>query len=107
MMNRFSIPVNSDPKNRIEFFYLSDAIDYLKQEVEADVNVYRMNITEWRNCAGHAASCALQWVRVNPETRMAEMVTKTLRCENRDYLEVICWVDKRGHKWQGLKRAEW
>ena len=46
MMNRFSIALNSDNKNRLGFFYLSDAIDYLINDVETDANVYRFNTTE-------------------------------------------------------------
>ena len=41
MMNRFSIALNSDNKNRLDFFYLSDAIEYLINDVETDANVYR------------------------------------------------------------------
>lgn len=107
MMNRFSIALNSDNKNRLGFFYLSDAIDYLINDVETDANIYRFNTTEWHKCAGSAASCTLQWVRVNPETRMAEMITKTIRCENTDYLEVEHWTDKRGYTWKAFKRIEW
>ncbi|MBR5607622.1 MAG: hypothetical protein IKW44_04460, partial [Bacteroidaceae bacterium] len=107
MIDRFSIAVNGDNKNRIYFFYLSDVIDYLKNDVEADANTYRLNITEWHTCAGSAASCTLQWVRTGPNTRMAELVTKTIRCENTDFLEIVHAIDTRGHVWKSYKRVEW
>ena len=75
--------------------------------METDTNVYRFNTTEWHKGAGKAASCTLQWVRVDPETRMAEMITKTIRCENTDFLEVEHWTDKRGCTWKSFKRVEW
>ena len=107
MIDRFSIAVNGDNKNRIYFFYLSDAIDYLKNDVEADSNTYRLNITEWHKCAGKAASCTLQWVRTDPNTRMAEIVTKTIRCEHTDFLEAVCTTDDYGYVRKYFKRVEW
>ena len=37
----------------------------------------------------------------------SEIITKTIRCENTDFLEVEHWTDKRGYTWKAFKRVEW
>lgn len=109
MMNRYSCPVNADRNDRVFFFYWEDMINYLREQMEADGNTYRMKITEWKGAGKkgeNKASCQLQWVRINPETQMAEMVTRTVTCEDADILptEVYCCGPHKRLVWT---RAEW
>lgn len=93
MMNRYSIPMNSKPDERIYFFYWEDMIAYLREEIEADGNTFRYNITNWKEkgAKGHKtqASCILQWIRINPETKMASLITRTATCEDNTILPTV------------------
>ena len=107
MMNRYSIALSSDPDDRVFFFYWSDLIEHLRGEMEADGFTYRMKITDWKKMAAkNKANCQLQWVRVNPVTQMAEMVTRTVRCEDTDVLPTEpCYFGS--HVRMVWTRAEW
>ena len=86
MMSRYSVNVSADPDDRIFFFYWEDLVAYLRNEMEADGRTYRMKITDWKKMAAKGkANCQFQWMRVNAEG-FAEMVTRTVRCENTEVL---------------------
>ena len=104
MMNRYSIPMNSNPDERVFFFYWEDVVNYLREEVEADGNTFRYSITHWKesgkrvNGKRSKAVCQLMWMRINQETKMAEMVSKTVTCEDNSILplvDVVCGDYKR------------
>ena len=112
MMNRYSCPVNSDPKDRINFFYWDDMIEYLCNELEADGNTYRMSISNWMQASKKQreegkATCTLMWVRVNPETRMAETISRTVTCEDVNILPGTECITPRGVKVVDWYKAEW
>lgn len=89
MMNRFSCPVNSNPDDRVYFFYWEDMVNYLRNEVEADGRTFRYSITAWKESAkGKKATCQMQWMRINEEG-MAVMVSKTVRCEDIDLVSYV------------------
>lgn len=114
MMNRYSCPNNSNPTDRVNFFYWEDMIEYLRNELEADGNTYRMSISNWAQTSKKMeregkASCQLMWVRINPETRMAETVSRTVTCEDVSVLPtaIVRWGihnDRERIEWS---RAEW
>ena len=114
MMNRYSCPNNSNPADRVNFFYWEDMVEYLRNELEADGNTYRMSISNWAQTSKKMeregkASCQLMWVRINPETRMAETVSRTVTCENVSVLPttIVRWGihnDRERIEWS---RAEW
>lgn len=110
MMNRFSVATNANPDDRIFFFYWEDMIEYLRNEMEADGRTYRMKITDWKAMSRKSenkgkANCQLHWVRINDEG-IAELVTRTVRCENTDVLPTeIYYIGP--HKNEVWKRAEW
>lgn len=86
MMNRYSVSVNSDPDNRISFFYWSDLVEYMRNEMESDGKTYRLKITDWQKMATKGkASCQMQWVRINSEG-IAEIIARTVRCEDTQIL---------------------
>lgn len=93
MMNRYSIPMNSNPDERVFFFYWEDVVNYLREEMEADGNTFRFNITHWKESGPKGkktkATCQLSWVRIDPETKMAETVSKTVTCEDNTILPTI------------------
>lgn len=106
MMNRYSVNVSADPEDRVFFFYWEDLVAYLRNEMEADGRTYRMKITDWKEMAAkNKANCQFQWMRVNAEG-FAEMVTRTVRCEN---TEVLPTERSRCGSYIRLvwKRAEW
>lgn len=106
MMNRYSVTINSDPDNRVFFFYWEDLVEYLRNEMEADGRTYRMKITDWRKMATKGmASCQMQWVRINAEG-IAEMVTRTVRCEDTQVLPTEPYIIG-SHTHMVWKRAEW
>ena len=108
MMNRFSCPVNSDPKNRVYFFYWDDMIAYLREELEADGRTYRHHINSWTQSSAQnkKASWSLEWIRINPDTMMAETITRTVTCEDVDVLPATTHcVGSRIIK--ELNRAQW
>ena len=114
MMNRYSCPNNSNPADRVNFFYWEDMVEYLRNELEADGNTYRMSISNWAQTSKKMeregkASCQLMWVRINPETRMAETVSRTVTCEDVSVLPttIVRWGihnDRERIEWS---RAEW
>ena len=114
MMNRYSCPNNSNPTDRVNFFYWEDMVEYLRNELEADGNTYRMSISNWAQTSKKMeregkASCQLMWVRINPETRMAETVSRTVTCEDVSVLPttIVRWGihnDRERIEWS---RAEW
>ena len=110
MMNRFSCPVNSDPKNRVYFFYWDDMIAYLREGLEADGRTYRHHISNWNQSYAQRknkkASCSLEWVRINPDTMMAETITRTVTCEDVDVLPTITRC-VGSHTVKELMRAQW
>lgn len=106
MMNRYSVAINSDPDNRIFFFYWEDLVEYLRNEMEADGRTYRMKITDWRKMAAKGtASCQMQWVCINDDG-IAEMVTRTVRCEDTRVLPTEPYTIG-SHTRMVWKRAEW
>lgn len=114
MMIRYSCPNNSNPTDRVNFFYWEDMIEYLRNELEADGNTYRMSISNWAQTSKKMeregkASCQLMWVRINPETRMAETISRTVTCEDVSVLPttIVRWGihnDRERIEWS---RAEW
>lgn len=107
MMNRYSVALGSDPDDRVYFFYWSDLINHLRDEMEADGLTYRMKITDWKKMATKGkASCQLQWVRINPVTQIAEMVTRTVRCEDTRVLPTEPYT-VGSHTRLVWARAEW
>ena len=93
MMTRYSVPMNSNPDERLCFFYWEDMVNWLRSEMEADGNTFRFNITHWKESGPKGkktkATCQLSWVRINPETKMAEMVSRTVTCEDNTILPTI------------------
>lgn len=110
MMNRYSCPVNSNPDDRVYFFYWEDMVEYLRNEVEADGHTYRHNITNWQEKGPKGnktkATCSLVWMRINQETMMAEVVTRTVTCEDNTVLPTVERVCGK-HVYHDWKRAEW
>lgn len=114
MMTRYSCPNNSNPADRVNFFYWDDMIEYLRNELEADGNTYRMSISNWVQASKKMeregkASCQLMWVRINPETRMAETISRTVTCEDVNILPttIVRWGvhnDRERIEWS---RANW
>jgi len=114
MMTRYSCSNNSNPADRVNFFYWDDMIEYLRNELEADGNTYRLSISNWVQASKKMkkegkASCQLMWVRINPETRMAETVSRTVTCEDVSILPttIVRWGvhnDRERIEWS---RAEW
>lgn len=108
MMNRYSVPMNSNPDERLFFFYWEDMIEYLRNEMEADGHTFRYNITNWKECGkGKKASCQLTWVRINQQTMMAETVSRTVTCEDNTILPGDKRVDYKGRTWVDWERAQW
>ena len=112
MMTRYSCPNNSNPADRVNFFYWDDMIEYLRNELEADGNTYRMAISNWTQASRKQrdegkASCQLVWVRINPETRMAETVSRTVTCEDVSILPGAERITPRGIKVVDWYKAEW
>ena len=114
MMTRYSCPNNSNPADRVNFFYWEDMIEYLRNELEADGNTYRMSVSNWAQASKKQAkegkaSCQLMWVRINPETRMAETISRTVTCEDVNILPATITYyginkDKQRIEWN---KAEW
>ena len=93
MMTRYSVPMYGNPDDRLCFFYWEDMVNWLRSEMEADGNTFRFNITHWKESGPKGkktkATCQLSWVRINPETKMAEMVSRTVTCEDNTILPTI------------------
>lgn len=93
MMTRYSVPMYGNPDDRLCFFYWEDMVNWLRSEMEADGNTFRFNITHWKQSGPKGkktkATCQLCWVRINPETKMAEMVSRTVTCEDNTILPTI------------------
>ena len=106
MTARYSVNVSTDPDDRVYFLYWSDLVDYLRGEMEADGRTYRMKITDWKKMATKGkANAQMQWVRINADG-IAEMVTRTVRCEDTSVLPTETY--KIGpHVNIVWKRADW
>ena len=52
------------------------------------------------------ATCSLVWMRINQETMMAEVVTRTVTCEDNTVLPTVERVCGK-HVYHDWKRAEW
>ena len=93
MMTRYSVPMYGNPDDRLCFFYWEDMVNWLRSEMEADGNTFRFNITHWKESGPKGkktkATCQLSWVRINPETKMAEMVSRTVTCEDNTILPTV------------------
>lgn len=110
MMNRYSVAAINNPDDRINFFYWEDMIEYLRNEMEADGRTYRMKITDWKEMFSKEnkgkANCQLHWVRINDEG-IAELVTRTVRCEDTSILPGTERVTPRGVRLVDWDRAQW
>lgn len=107
MMNSYSIPMNSNPDERKFFSCWEDVVKYLREEVEADGNTFRYSITHWKESGARVNGkrtktiCQLMWMRINHDTKMAEMVSKTVTCEDNTTLPTVEVVSG------SYRRTEW
>lgn len=115
MMNRFSCPVNSNPDERVNFFYWEDMVNYLREEMEADGRTFRYKVTSWKEMSHkgenkNKATCQLQWVRINNKG-MAEMLSRTVRCEDVDFISYVEHYEaneyRRAWKRRVFNEAQW
>lgn len=87
MMTIFSTTLNKDIDNRIGFYYWSDLVAFLRDEMEKDGCTYPEKIGYWkenRKCT--KLTCSLQWTRIDKATGIAHTVTKRVICHHPEWM---------------------